>query len=378
MLMSRTILTSAVALVIGCTSLIASLTIPVARGASAAMASTKNPTKMVRVGRFGISLPKDAVFDGALLELNGVPVAIGGAPEAGAKNMTTDKKTFYFGRYSIAIPTNGSDIWSSYEVVKKKIEFISKNGRRDLPKSTAETIATITRKHNAGYIDEYDHTLPLDGGGAIVVSKGHKYSFHIYYLTEKNTLYRQTVESIPVSAFDKAVARAKELNSLIHHRNPSERPPSHAFALEVGYMDLPMDKFDEKVSIGLPISSVPGIHLTFDTQVIGKPEPGLLTRFKERSAGALPLLKNFLASSSVIRKGARKVAGLNFEELLIKTTTEGRNVYAFRLEFPGTPELSLEPYTVLELSTVDGGPGFESDEQAVKFWDDVVESLQRI
>lgn len=76
MLMSRTILTSAVPLVIGCTSLIASLTIPVARGASTAMASTKNPTKMVRVGRFGISLPKDAVFDGALLELNGVPVAI--------------------------------------------------------------------------------------------------------------------------------------------------------------------------------------------------------------------------------------------------------------------------------------------------------------
>lgn len=303
---------------------------------------------------------------------------LGPGPEAGAKNMTTDKKTFYFGRYSLSVPTNGSDIWSSYEVVKKRIELISQNGRRDLPKSTAGIIATITRKHNAGHTDAYDHTLPLDGGGAIVVFKGHRYSFYIYYLTTNNTLYRQTVESVPVSAFDKAVARARELNSLIHHRNPSERPPSHAFALEVGYMDLPMNKFDEKVSIGLPISSVPGIHLTFDTQVIGKPEPGLLSRFKERSAGALPLLKNFLASSSVIRKGARKVAGLNFEELLTKTTTEGRNVYAFRLEFPGTPELSLEPYTVLELSTVDGGPGFESDEQAVKFWDDVVESLQLI
>ncbi|MFK0310482.1 T6SS immunity protein Tli4 family protein [Pseudomonas sp. NPDC090233] len=79
-----------------------------------------------------------------------------------------------------------------------------------------------------------------------------------------------------------------------------------------------------------------------------------------------------------MRKGKRNVAGLNFEELLLKTSAEGRTVYAFRLEFPGTPELSLEPYTVLELSTVDGGPGFEGDEQAIQFWDEVVESLKRI
>jgi len=292
--------------------------------------------------------------------------------------MQNEKKTFYFGRYSLVVPTDGNDIWSSYEVVKMRIEFISKNGKRDLPKNTAEIIAKITSKHNAGYDDAYDHTLPLDGGGAIVISKGYDYSFYIYYLTERNTLYRQKVESIPFSAFEKAVARAKELNSLIHYRNPAERPPNNAFALEAGYMNLPIDKFDEKVSIGLPVSSVPGIHLTFDTQVIGKPEPGLLSRFDERSGGALPLLKNLLTRSSVIRKGKKNVAGLMFDELLMKTRAEGRNVYAFRLEFPGTRELSLEPYTVLELSTVDGGPGFESDEQAIQFWDEVVKSLKRI
>ncbi|MFZ5936988.1 hypothetical protein ACOKS3_19445 [Pseudomonas sp. HS6-2] len=76
MLMPRTALTGAVALVIGCALLIAPLTIPIARGAPAAMDSTKSQTKMVRAGRFSIVLPKDAVFDGALLELNGVPVAI--------------------------------------------------------------------------------------------------------------------------------------------------------------------------------------------------------------------------------------------------------------------------------------------------------------
>ena len=296
----------------------------------------------------------------------------------GAGNMPNERKTFYFGRYSITVPTDGHDIWSSYEVVKMRIELISKNGKHDLPKNISEIITTITSKHNAGYDDAYDRTLPLDRGGAIVISKGYEYSFYIFYLTENNNLYRQKVGLIPFSAFDKAVARAKELNSLIHYRNPADRPPNDAFALEAGYMNLPIDKFDEKISIGLPVSSIPGIHLTFDTQVIGKPEPGLLSRYAERSGGVLPLLKNLLTRSRVIRKGKRNVAGLMFEELLMKTRADGKNVYAFRLEFPGTPELSLEPYTVLELSTVDGGPGFKNDEQALQFWDEVVESLKRI
>ncbi|MFJ4114790.1 T6SS immunity protein Tli4 family protein [Pseudomonas sp. NPDC089758] len=40
------------------------------------MDSTKNLSKTVRVGRFSLDLPIDAVFSGALLELNGVPVSI--------------------------------------------------------------------------------------------------------------------------------------------------------------------------------------------------------------------------------------------------------------------------------------------------------------
>ncbi len=74
--MPRTALSGTVALVIGGALLTVPLTIPIARGALTAMEPTKNLTKMVRVGRFSIDLPNDAVFDGALLELNGVPVAI--------------------------------------------------------------------------------------------------------------------------------------------------------------------------------------------------------------------------------------------------------------------------------------------------------------
>ncbi|WP_410011107.1 T6SS immunity protein Tli4 family protein [Pseudomonas sp. LRP2-20] len=64
--------------------------------------------------------------------------------------------------------------------------------------------------------------------------------------------------------------------------------------------------------------------------------------------------------------------------MLVKTSTEGKDVYAFRLEFPGSPNSSMEPYTVLELSTVDSGPGFEDDEEAIAFWDKLVASLSRI
>ncbi|MFJ4114785.1 T6SS immunity protein Tli4 family protein [Pseudomonas sp. NPDC089758] len=292
--------------------------------------------------------------------------------------MQHHNNTFYFGRYKIEVPTDGANIWSSYEVVEERIELISKNGKRDISTNSKSTIAEITKEHKAGYAEDYDQTIPLEGGGEIIVSKGRKYNFHIYYLTKKNTLYRQKVESIPYEDFEDAVKIVKELNASIHYRNPADQPPNGTFSIEAGYMKLPINKFDEKVSIGLPVSSVPGIHLTFDTQLIGNPEAGLLSRFEQQSTGALPLFKKLVTNTTIIRKGNKNISGLEFEELLIKTRSEGKNIYAFRLEFPGAPNSSMEPYTVLELSTIDNGPGFENDQSAIDFWDRLVASLSRI
>lgn len=312
------------------------------------------------------------------LKLLAIVITVITCTAVGAQSMQHHNNIFYFGRYKLEAPTDGANIWSSYEVVEERIELISKNGKRDIVTNSQNTIAQINKKHNAGYAEYYDQTIPLEGGGGIIVSKGRKLDFYIYYLTKKNTLYRQKVESIPYEDFEGAVKIAKELNASIHYRDPADRPPSATFAVEAGYMSLPINKFDEQVSVGLPVSSVPGIHLTFDTQVIGKPEPGLLSRFEQQSTGVLPLLQKFVTNTTIIRKGKKTVSGLPFEELLIKTRSEGKNAYAFRLEFPGTPNSSLEPYTVLELSTVDNGPGFENDQLAIDFWDKLVASLTRL
>ncbi|WP_336333407.1 T6SS immunity protein Tli4 family protein [Pseudomonas putida] len=304
-------------------------------------------------------------------------IALLAGAESGAQEMLDNYQDFYFGRYTFKAPTDGANIWSAYKVIKKRIELISINGKRDIIKVTEEAIAEINKLHKSGY-PAYDQTIGLEGGGAIVVSKGEKYNLEIYYLTKKNTLYRQKVEFIPPYAIDKAIDRAREVNKLIGFRNPSQEPPPGTFAIEAGYMNLPLNKFDEQVSIGLPVSSVPGIHLTFDTQMIGKPEPGLISRYEQRSSGiVMPLLQNILSNSTLLRKTKRSVSGLPFEELLLKTKAEGKTLYSFRLEYPGTPESSLEPYIVLELSTVDEGPGFKNDEEALHFWDEMVSSLRR-
>lgn len=288
------------------------------------------------------------------------------------------KTTFYFGRYTLQVPTDGAGIWSAYKVVDKKIERVSDNGKQDLVTRLPAVISEINRLHKVGY-DAYDQTVPLEGGGAIVVSRSTSYSFDIYYLTANNTLYRQVVEPISLKGLDSATTLARELNTLVHDRNPAQSPPSGTFAIEAGYMNLPVDTFEEQVLIGLPVSSMPGIHLTFDTQRIGQPEEGLIARYEQRSFGVMtPTLKNLLSGTCVLRKSKRTVAGLPFEELLLKTKVEGRPVYAFRLEYPGTPESSREPYTVLELSTLDKGAVFESDKEALRFWDELVESVKRI
>ncbi|WP_281869749.1 T6SS immunity protein Tli4 family protein [Pseudomonas sp. BR1R-5] len=61
---------------IGCGLLTALLISPIKSGATETMESPENLSKTVRVGRFSLDLPTDAVFSGALLELNGVPVSI--------------------------------------------------------------------------------------------------------------------------------------------------------------------------------------------------------------------------------------------------------------------------------------------------------------
>jgi len=292
--------------------------------------------------------------------------------------MTTPLNNFYFGRYSFEAPTDGSGIWTSYKIVKKDLQLISKNGKRDINSKVEEAIAEINKLHRSGY-NAFDQKIPLNGGGIIVASKSSTYDFDIYYLTSNNTLYRQTVESISIDSFDKAVRLAKDINSLIHYRHPASTPPNGTFAVDAGYLTLPLDKYPEQVSIGLPISTIPGIHVIFDTQVIRKPEPGLLERYEQRTAGIItPVLQKILTRSTVLRKAKRTVCGLTFEELLLKTRSDNRTFYSFRLEFPGTPKSSMEPYTVLEMSTLDKGESFNSDEDALTFWDNMVNSLKRI
>jgi len=258
------------------------------------------------------------------------------------------------------------------------LELISKNGKRDINKKVDGSISEINKLHKAGY-KEFDRKIPMDVGGVIVVSKLTNYDFDIYYLTSSNTLYRQTVESISTDAFDRAVGLAKDLNSMIHYRHPDSHPPEGTFAVDAGYLTLPSDKYPEQVSIGLPISTIPGIHVIFDTQVIRKPEPGLIERYEERTGGIVtPMLQKVLTSTKLLRKTKRTVAGLPFEELLQKTRANGRNFYSFRIEYPGTPKSSREPYTVLELSTLDEGETFNNDEDAIKFWDTLVNSIKRL
>jgi len=315
----------------------------------------------------------------SLLNTAGVLIfALFASVDSEANDMPTTKKPFYFGRYTFEVPTDGANIWSAYKVIDKKIQLVSHNGKRDLIAEVSDTIKKINILHESGAAD-YERTVELDGGGAIVVSKSTNYSMDIFYLTKGNTLYKQSVKSISSAGINMAIARAKEINALIHPRNPLERPPTGTFAIEDGYLTLPLDTFKEQVSIGLPVSSVPGIHLTFDTQRIGEPEPSLLTRYEERTSGVLTsLLTSVLSKTSVLRKSKKIVAGLKFEELLLKSKVEGRTIYSFRLEYPGTPESSMEPYTVIEMSTLDRGLSFPNDKEALRFWDELVASLKRI
>ena len=292
--------------------------------------------------------------------------------------MQGDSHRFYFGRFSLQVPTTGDDTWSSYKIAQSKVQLISKNGKKDIDNLVRGSIQHISKLHKSGY-PAYDQNVSLEGGGAIVVSKSNKYNFDIYYLTSENTLYRQQVESVSLTGFEKSVQITRDINANIHFRKPTTPPPENTFAIDAGYLKIPLNKYPEQVSIGLPITTLPGIHIIFDTRIIGKPEPGLIARYEERiSGGMTKLLQKVLSSSTLMRKRKVTITDLPFEELLVKTPAEGRVLYSFRLEYSGTPGKSLEPYTVIELSTLEKGKSFSNDEEALEFWDRLVDSIERI
>ncbi|MEE4745120.1 T6SS immunity protein Tli4 family protein [Pseudomonas alliivorans] len=300
------------------------------------------------------------------------------ASDTKEKEMTSENwNTNYFGRFKLDLPA-GSEIASDYKLYNEKIELISKNGRSDLGPIVEKKIEELKKGIAYGTSSEYEKTVPLSNGSVLILSKlGNFYTFHAYLLTSKNTLYQMIAQSISAKGIDGAINKTRLISESIFFRRPQDAPPAGAFALEAGYTTLSATQSLEGIYMGAQIPTHPGTFVSLLTQRIVEHDENLIKRFENESGGTLGSdIFKLLSRSKTLRKRERMVGDFNTEEVAIVTTSDGKRFYTFQLEYAGLLKSNTRPFIDLRLGTHEIGSDFKSDEEALAFWDKVVESLK--
>ncbi|MDB6141993.1 MAG: hypothetical protein JWP80_1037 [Pseudomonas sp.] len=286
----------------------------------------------------------------------------------------------YFGRFTLRMPAE-SVIKSSYKIFGQELVLTSKNAKYQLPVEVARKIEQL-KKGNAGETSAvYERSVQLDRGSVVLVSKLHTtYVLHGYFLTDRNTMFTMVAKPISSEGVDQAIDRLRLLSQSIYFRVPGEAPPPNAFAIEAGHTTLDAERWAEQSSMGAQIAGHPGTYIGLITQSVSRPEQTLLERYKSNTAklSTVDSAMKLLGMTEVIRKRKLEINGIMAEELAIKARIEGKVIYQFQVEYQGTPNSNRMPYIALELGTHEIGSDFESDEDALVFWDAVVGSLKPI
>ncbi|KPW57635.1 Uncharacterized protein ALO80_00818 [Pseudomonas caricapapayae] len=292
------------------------------------------------------------------------------------KEMNNKLATHYFGRFQLDLPT-GSEIVADYKLYNEKVELVSKNGKSDLSSFVDQTIEELKKGTAYGTSSRYEKTIPLSNGSVLILSKLDKlYTFHAYLLTSKNTLYRMLVKSISAKGIDGAINKTRLISESIFFRRPQDAPPQGAFALEAGYTTLGTTQSLEGIYMGAQISTHPGTFVSLLTQRIVEHDDTLIKRFENESGGLIPGMAELLSKTKTLRKRTRMIGDFKAEEVAVTTLIDGKRFYTFQIEYEGQIKSNIRPFIDLRLGTHEVGSDFKSDEEALAFWDKVVDSLK--
>jgi hypothetical protein len=295
------------------------------------------------------------------------------------KNLVATEQwdSHYLGRFKLELPTN-SKVLADYKIYNEDVELIEKNGKSQI-KSTVESHIENLKKGTAkGTSSEYEKTVPLSNGSILVVSRLKEfYTLNAYFLTTNNTLYRMQADAISAKGLDKAIHKIRVMSESIFFRAPQDAPPAGGFALESGYVRLDPEQALEGIYMGAQISTHPGTYVSLLTQQIAEHKDSLIERFDSNKADHLiPGGAGPMSKTHTLRKRERLIGTLKAEEVAVTAVVNGKRFYTFQVEYKGTLESNTKPFIDLELGTHENGSDFKSDEEALAFWDRIVDSLK--
>jgi hypothetical protein len=184
------------------------------------------------------------------------------------------------------------------------------------------------------------------------------------------------VKSISAKGIDGAINKTRLISESIFFRHPQDAPPQGAFALEAGYTSLGTAQSLEGIYMGAQISTHPGTFVSLLTQRIVEHDDTLIKRFENESGGLVPGMAELLSKTKTLRKRTRMIDDFKAEEVAVTTLIDGKRFYTFQIEYEGKLKSNTRPFIDLRLGTHEVGSDFKSDEEALAFWDRVVDSLR--
>jgi hypothetical protein len=291
---------------------------------------------------------------------------------------TTQWKNSYFGRFTFMLPPSAK-IRSDYHLLHSQLVFSSKNGEYQIAVDVEDKINKLKAGRAEDTGSTFERRVELENGSVLLVSKLYTtYVFHGFFLTDRNTMYTMMAKPISAKGLTQAIEKIRMISRSIYFRPPHEAPPVDAFAIEAGYTTLEPEGYAEETYMGAQFPEYPATYIKFKTQGVGEPESNLLQRFDANLAEAsiLDSVAQLFNHVKVLRKRNREVNGITAQEVAAKATGEGKTLYSFTLEYSGDANSNRRPRIVLELGTHEVGSDFKSDEEALAFWDAVVDSLK--
>lgn len=294
------------------------------------------------------------------------------------------KKPVCLGRYVIDLPAN-SVVRASFKFARRaidtKLNTTSSDFERMISTRELELKKARHQKVDNTFIAKTElaqNKILIQSIDSPVSTAVHKNEIFIFS-SENKILYKLTGTGDAESQLD-SVASARRIAELFKYRGTDEIPSGIGFCINNGLI-ASKSLNREEVSASIDFKKYPTISFSISSLVTGNPTEGLISRTDRALANEPAAL---LAAMTILRKGKRNVGPLQAEEILIRTTEDGKRAYAFSWKSEGKADSIEFPAIAIKLTTSDktdtsgavADAPFKTDKEALEFWDELLGTLR--
>ncbi|WP_290902811.1 T6SS immunity protein Tli4 family protein [Aquabacterium sp.] len=324
---------------------------------------------------------------GALLGMSGCSHAL--TPKGSPPMDTRNWQTHCFGRHLLSLPLDatvtdtykldGDDIKLLPSIRPDQVAFLMEQREQELKR-----LPNVRKGKTIG--DLYLSREFLSGGAGVVYGLQDRYSSDdtrqdAYLVTKMPLRVFKISTELFMDKHAQGKAWAEKVQQALIGRDPSAIPQQAGFCIRGGMLTGSKPVAEEAYRLWVTFASLPRVGLTVESWQVGKPSSDTL--FSRIPAG-LSALMNLVSGTSVLRKREVPLGQQTAQEMLLRVSAEGKRAYHFQLETVGVANSATETSLTFEMSTTNilddhghvGDAAFKNDEEAVAFWDAILQSFK--